>query len=292
MNEVLMTDSDSETNRHAAKPLLASAQPLLPTWCSSVPGAGAALSPGAVHENAVGALCLLQQQPQPLQRCTAQHQPGHGLSCFLLSPPAPPALHLFFTLPSCSGLLVPCTQHSPPFLNTFRNSPSWLRATVASSPEGSATSCLGATAEPAETSWSRLGPAGTGWDEYRARPASTCTGAKVNGRPCSGRGAAAPAISWALSNRHHCPVPSCWAGHPGRELPAPAAPLPSILTGPLQPPVRHSHLHGPQRDGFQEQPPGPPDTPALTDTYIFCLLYVYIGFQGEKHLLLLAHLGV
>lgn len=29
--------------------------------------------------------------------------------------------------------------------------------------------------------------------------------------------------------------------------------------------------------------PAPPTTPALTDTYILCLSYIYIGFQGEKH---------
>lgn len=196
MNKVLMTDSVSETNRHAAKPLLASAQRLLRTWCSSVPGAGAALSPGAVQENAVGASCLLQQQPQPLQRRSAQHQPGHGLSCSLLSPPA---LHLFFTLPSCSGLLVLCTQHSPPFLNTFREVPQTPLASLEPPWPPPLTDQPPPALGPPQ---SQLRPAGAGWDRLELAGRSTgqgrpppAGGAKGNGRPCRGRGAAAPAIS-------------------------------------------------------------------------------------------------
>lgn len=61
---------------------------------------------------------------------------------------------------------------------------------------------------------------------------------------------------------------------------------------PLKPPQPRPLAATCMGDGFQERPPGPLVTPALTDKYVFCLLYVYIGFRGGKHLLLLAHLGV
>lgn len=88
---------------------------------------------------------------------------------------------------------------------------------------------------------SRLGTAGTGTGQGRPPP----TGGALQLRhttACRGL----QAVAWrrrcrrpvcrALSDRRRCPSPSRRAGHPGREPPAPAGPLPAFPLGHLQPP--------------------------------------------------------